>query len=159
MSDEAGSDTHPVVVRRPQIDIHRASSRLIQRGLTALETPRTIQLDVWELQACESSVFIFTLDWDPYWNDSLNKSESWKDQRRVAFFEFHRTGQFVQKLVLQLITLSDHGYSNVLKRTSGRVTIQPELIHFYEEFTTKQNSREVRVDYLFSFGTPSSSVV
>lgn len=140
----------PDVQQRTSMTLGSASSRLLRRGLDALDTGRTTNLYVHGLISFEEAVFVLSEDWDASRLFGQTDSEEWTNSRQVVVYEFSRSGKFVRKLTMPLIRLTTEGYARINSRSPGRLMVRSEFIHFFEEFMTTEYSRGVRVDYLFA---------
>ena len=143
-------DSNDLVIRKSALSMDHASSRLLRRGLAALNEVRTVCLEVGKLNAFESAVFVFAEGWDSFRTDVMNKTETWKAKRSVVCFEFDRTGAYVRKIAMPLINLTGEGYARIRSRHIREITIRTGFIHLYEDLYTEAEERPLRVDYLFS---------
>jgi hypothetical protein len=84
-----------------------------------------------------------------YFSDSSGVDDL-KKRRQLVFYEFSRTGVFVQRLVLALHNLTDEGYSQIEGRSPGRPIIGAHFVHFHENIALVGILESVRIDYLFS---------
>lgn len=146
--------SNPLVIRDTGLGVDQKSSRLLKRGLSALDAARSVCLEVVDLIAFESSVFVLSDDWDKTGIGFKDRALKWSC-RHLVLYEFKRSGQFIRKLVLPLVKLTDEGYSHVYWRARGTVQIRSDFIHFYEEldrddFGGTGRRRGTRIDYLFS---------
>lgn len=140
------------MIRRDDFSITRASSRLVKRGLTTLTESPKIDLDIHDLIAFGSSIFVCHSDWDAQPYDFANFPEvEFSDQhRQVVLYEFSHMGGYMRKLHLPLIRFSQAGYLFLSRRWPGPITIRQEFIHLSEELEFSDLGNSVRVDYLFS---------
>jgi hypothetical protein len=140
-------------VRKTDLTLDRANSRLLERGLRALDVDK-VCLEADKLVAFESSVFVFTRKWDPQHSikSRMYEWETWKERRSVAFYEFHRAGAYIRKITLPLIKFTDEGYRDIRFRRPGKVVIRSTFNHFYEYFWVPGDTGSIcsRIDYLFS---------
>lgn len=152
--DSDSIHSNGLVIRKAALDLNRVDSRLVSRGLVALEEVPKVRLEVLELIVFGASVFVLTKDWDPQatLRSRIFGSDAWKKHRRVILFEFHRSGVFLRKITMSLVEFSAQGYTAIRIRNPGRLLIRSQVVHFYEYVTIRRDQHwvEVRVDYLFS---------
>lgn len=145
-------ESNDLVIRKSHLSTDHLSSRLIKRGLAALNESRTLRLEgYYRLIAFEAYVFVLTDNWDAHGtmiNVFWSESDGWKNQRRVVLYEFHRSGVYIGKIILPLIKFTAEGYTGISKRRPGKVTIRSTFIHFCEhlQIPATANTPNVRID-------------
>lgn len=115
-------------IRQPHQLATQASSRLLKRGLMALDEGRTVCLEVVDLIVFESSVFVFWGDWDESTRPLGNTSP-----RRVVLFEFLRSGQFIRGIDLPLCSFLDRVSADIqeVRVLSESIYVREKVQSFY----------------------------
>lgn len=165
MSDDP-LGTNDLVVRKTSLKTDQASSRLVRRGLRALDEIRMTPLDVEELAVFGSSVFVFAKQWDssawgryeiPSWRQFMSEpldqqAEIWNRWRQVTLFEFDRSGKFIRKIELPQLSFTSEGLAKILDRDCVAITIRSNFIYFRENLWMGDYPGADRCDiyYIFS---------
>lgn len=153
MSDDSQEANLPAIGRRNDLDVARASSRLLQRGLSALEES-AIWLEITEIAASGSSIFIVTKNGV----QRTEEKQSGEIRHYLVLHEFLHTGEYVRRMALPLVEL-DGAIHRRPDRGGLRVTPSciylRELLHPLSSDQKRFSYPEKReipvfIDYLFS---------